>query len=260
MTALEALILGIVQGLTEFLPVSSDGHLVMAQTLLGLTGDVLPFVVALHAGTLVALLIYFRDRLMILLRERDRRYLGKILVGTIPAVVLGVTLADRIAAAFGSPLIASAGLAATGTLLLSLAWRRDRPDGADQPSWSGAWWIGCIQAAAMLPGFSRSGSTIALALWLGLAPKAAAEFSFLLGIPAITGALVFESGAIRAAAESDGRGLVLLGIFAAFGAGIGAIMLVFRLLEKREFQWFGAYCWAAALAFGAWMLWGGGSA
>lgn len=260
MTALEALILGIVQGLTEFLPVSSDGHLVMTQALLGLTGDVLPFVVALHAGTLVALLIYFRSRLLTLLRERDRRYIGKLLVGTIPAVVVGVTLADRIAAAFGSPLIASAGLAATGTLLLSLAWRPVRPGGAEQPSWSGAWWIGCIQAAAMLPGFSRSGSTIALALWLGMGPKAAAEFSFLLGIPAITGALVFESGAIRAATESGGWGLVVLGITAAFVAGLGAIVLVFRLLERQAFQWFGVYCWGAALAFGAWVLWGRGAA
>lgn len=259
MTAVEALILGIVQGLTEFLPVSSDGHLVMTQALLGLSGDVLPFVVALHAGTLVALLLYFRSRLLALFRERDRRYLGKILVGTIPAVVVGLTLADRIALTFGSPLVASAGLAATGTLLLSLAWRQPRPGGAEQPSWSGAWWIGCIQAAAMLPGFSRSGSTIALALWLGMAPRAAAEFSFLLGIPAITGALVFESGAIRAATESGGPGLVLLGIVAAFAAGFGAIVLVFRLLERRAFQWFGVYCWSAALAFGAWVLWGGGA-
>jgi undecaprenyl-diphosphatase len=251
-----AVLLGIVQGLTEFLPISSDGHLTMARAILGLAPD-LPFEVLVHGATLIAILVYFRRRIVELARGRSPRYVAKLALTVVPAVVVALTLREWIDAAFATPAIVVVTLAVTGTALLSLyllpAERWAAGHAHAEPSWATAWWMGCAQALAILPGISRSGSTIVVGMWLGLAPAAAAEFSFLMGIPAIAGALVLEGAALEAAASNGAAASYAVGAIAAFATGLLAIHLVFRLLASQEFRWFGFYCWGAALAFGAWL-------
>lgn len=263
MTVWEGLVLGLVQGLTEFLPVSSDGHLVIGQTLFGLKND-LTFDVVVHGATLIAILIYFRRRLVELVSTLDYPYMGKLALGTLPVAVVGVVFYDAIQSVFDTPLMTAVFLTVTGTLLLSLYLRREEDVGPNEPgawsaglsepTWTAALLIGCAQAAAILPGWSRSGSTIVTGIWLGLAPAAAAEFSFLLGIPAIAGAIVVEGGRVPAALQAGQGAELALGAVAAFVSGLFTIRLVFRLLERRGFRRFGFYCWAVALAFGAYVL------
>ena len=257
MTPVDALILGIVQGLTEFLPVSSSAHLVMGEELLGANEPGVAFDVLVHGATLLAVLLYFRRRIVQLVRQRSWTYAGKIVVGTIPAGIVGVLFEDAIERVFAAPAVVVFTLFATGALLLSLrAIPADRRE-VEVPSWWQAWWIGCAQMVAILPGISRSGSTIATARWLGLAPAPAAEFSFLLGVPAIAGAIVLQAGELKAGLAQGSGTEYLLGGVAALIAGLVAIALVFRLLERRAFAHFGWYCWAAAAAFGAWLLFRG---
>jgi len=258
-SALEGAILGLVQGLTEFLPVSSSGHLVIGQTLFGLDGSHLAFDVVVHGATLVAIVFYFRDRLLELLRRRDWGYAGRIALGTLPVVVAGFSFRAAIGRAFADPALVVVTLTGTGLMLLSLFLRpgrlaRGEAAGEAVPSWGAAWWIGCAQAVSLIPGISRSGATITTAMWLGVAPSAAAEFSFLLGIPAIAGAVTLQLGAIAHAAGTAAQaGTMALGALTAFASGVTAIVLVFRFLARRAFPLFGFYCLAVAAAFGAWL-------
>jgi undecaprenyl-diphosphatase len=253
MTLLDALILGIVQGLTEFLPVSSSAHLVMFEELLGANEPGVAFDALVHGGTLLAVLIYFRRRILQLALTRSWSYAGKIVVGTIPAGIVGVLFESAIERVFSVPSVIVATLFVTGASLLSLhAIPEDRME-LEEPTWWQAWWIGCAQMISILPGISRSGSTIVAARWLGIAPMASAEFSFLLGVPAIAGAVVLQAGELRAAAGAGATIPYLAGWVAALLSGIVAIVLVFRLLARRGFPLFGWYCWAAAVAFGVWL-------
>jgi undecaprenyl-diphosphatase len=252
MTVVEAVILGIIQGLTEFLPVSSSAHLVMGEELLGLNEPGIAFDVLVHGATLLAVLIYFRSRIVELVRTRSWSYAAKILVGTIPAGLAGVLFETQLESTFADLWLLVVTLGVTGALLLSLdAIPADRPEAAE-PSWWVAWWMGCAQMVSILPGISRSGATIVTARWLGLAPAPAAEFSFLLSVPAIAGAVVLQAGEIRTAGVGDGAAF-LAGWIAAFVSGIAALVLVFRSLAGRRFSLFGWYCIAAAAAFGAWV-------
>lgn len=249
MSVLQSIVLGIVQGLTEFLPISSSGHLVIGQTLAGLEEPQLAFDVLVHGATLLAIIVYFRSRLIEIVRQRDVQYVAKLCVATLPIVAVALTLSDAIERAFGSPLLVAGLLAVTGTVLLSLyRLPPDRPSAAP-PSWKAAIIIGCAQAVAVLPGISRSGMTITAGLWLGVAPAAAAEFAFLLGIPAIAGAVVYQAGAMGDAVGQGHAAPMILGSLTAFAAGLLAIAVVFRLLVKREFRRFGFYCWGIAVAF-----------
>ena len=253
MNALEALLLGIVQGLTEFLPVSSSAHLVMVEELLGANEPGIAFDVLVHGATLLAVFVYFRRRIVQLALERSWSYAGKIVIGTIPAGVAGLSLESVIERAFAAPALIVFTLIVTGGLLMSLKALPDAREEVAEPSWWQAWWIGCAQMVAILPGISRSGSTIVAARWLGMAPAPAAEFSFLLGVPAVAGAIVLQAGEMRAATQAGQAIEYMVGWVAALVAGILAIMLVFRLLARRAFPLFGWYCWAAAIAFGAWL-------
>jgi len=252
----EGFLLGLIQGLTEFLPVSSSGHLVIGQTIFGLR-DLLAFDAFIHGATMLAIVVYFRRRLLELSRGRSPSYVGKLALGTVPAVVVGLGFREAITRAFDSPALVAGALAVTGAALLSLGFvprsRRPPEAGGAEPSWSAAWWIGCAQAFAILPGISRSGSTIVTGIWLGLAPAAAAEFSFLLGIPAIAGAIALQVWIVGAGSGAWLSPPFLAGAVAAFLSGLAAIFLVFRLLGRGEFRWFGLYCWVAAAAFGLWL-------
>lgn len=253
MTLLEALILGIVQGLTEFLPVSSSAHLVMGEELFGANEPGVAFDVLVHSATLLAVLIYFRRRILELARERSWSYGGKIVIGTIPAGLVGVLFESAIERTFADMGLLVLTLVVTGALLLSLNAIPTERSEVEEPSWWQAWWIGCAQMVSILPGISRSGATIVTARWMGIAPAASAEFSFLLSVPAIAGAVVLQTGEMGTAMAAGEAIVYLVGWVAAFVSGMIAIMLVFRLLAGRGFSLFGGYCFAAAAAFGAWV-------
>ena len=164
MDALTAAFLGLIQGVSEFLPISSDGHLVIFETLLGVGGEGgLSFVIAVHLGSLVALLLFYRARILGLVRGLFARdadaltHIAKLALGTLPAVVVGLTLKERVEQAFHTPWLAGAGLLLTGTFLITT--KRTQPHAkAPAPSYAQALAIGFAQALAILPGVSRSGS------------------------------------------------------------------------------------------------------
>jgi undecaprenyl-diphosphatase len=256
MDALTAALLGLVQGVSEFLPISSDGHLVIFETLLGVGEEAggLSFVIAVHVGSLLALLLFYRVRVVGLLRgllARDSAVqadIAKLLIASLPAVAVGLTLKERVEAAFHTPWMAGAGLLATGCFLITT--RRTLPAArAVSVSYAQAFAIGCAQALAVLPGVSRSGSTIALALALGVSPLVAAEFSFLLGILAIAGAALLDLPALVAAGETTAGASMLLGAAVAAASGLLALAILVRLLASQRFHAFAYYCWAAGGAF-----------
>lgn len=251
MDTLDAILLGLVQGLTEFLPVSSSGHLVLAQELLGAGEEGVLFEIVLHVATLGSVLIFYRKRVAELILGVLRRqteawdYVGKLIVATLPVVLLVLVAGDFLQAQFESPRAAAFGLLATGAILWTT--RRTLPSAsAPMPSYPAALLIGCAQAFAILPGISRSGSTVAAALALGVAPVAAAEFSFMLSIVAITGA------AVRVLADLPDVSAVLttpvlIGGAVSLISGIGAIWAFLRLLQSQSFHKFAYYLWPAGL-------------
>ncbi len=247
MSALEALVLGLIQGLTEFLPVSSSGHLVLAAALLGATDEGIVFEIAVHLATLLAIVVFYRRRIAELLvgalqgRAEAWRYHGKLALATVPAVALALSARDAIEAQFERPAVAASALLVTGLLLWTTRTTLPRATGAE-PSWNAALWIGCAQALAMIPGISRSGSTVVAALALGVAPLAAAEFSFLLGVVAIAGAAVLTLGDATALDPSLIAPLAVGGA-AALVSGIAAIWLFVRVLGTRHFHRFAYYVW-----------------
>ena len=228
----EAALLGLVQGLTEFLPVSSSGHLVIAQELLATGAEGILFEIVVHVGTLGAIVAFYWRQLFALLQgvlarsPDDWRYVGKLALGTLPAALVGVGAKDAVERIFAAPAVAGVCLVITGLLLWSTRStlpRARRPE----PSWAMALGIGCAQAFAILPGISRSGSTVAAGLACGVAPLAATQFSFFLAIPAIAGAALVAIPDLGEANEAA---------FAAYAIG-GTVALVSGLAAIWLFGW-----------------------
>jgi len=263
----DAVILGIVQGLTEFLPVSSSGHLVIAERVLGIQSADLSFPVAIHIGTLVAVLVYFRRRITAIVtacadnfsdrrsREASASHLNHdglmvlfVLIASIPAGVIGVLFKDRIEMAFAAPFAAALCLMVTGLWLLATGPIRP---GTRPVGWWRAWWIGVAQAVAIIPGISRSGSTIATGMMLGVEPSKAAEFSFLLSIPAVLGATLLSiPDALRAGQFGPAH---FVGLVVAALTGYLALRLVIATIRRGRFAWFGVYCLLAGGAAAIWL-------
>ncbi|MBL9125505.1 MAG: undecaprenyl-diphosphate phosphatase, partial [Planctomycetaceae bacterium] len=203
---LQVILLGVIQGISEFLPISSDGHLAIAQELFArITGkpwtDPLELTIVLHAGTLAAVAVVFWQEIKRLLTQ-DQRVIGPILVGTLPVVVSGLLMKLFLEDYLTSPLLTGVMLIVTGVMLL---WAGQQPRGLteyQEIDLKQAWIIGLFQALAPLPGLSRSGCTISAGLWQGLTPGAAATFSFLLSLPAVAGACLVELLKIVKAGES----------------------------------------------------------
>jgi undecaprenyl-diphosphatase len=271
----QALVMGIVQGLTEFLPVSSSGHLIVVPYLLGWHDpfiDSLAFSVMLHMATLVALLVYFRTEWLRLvpaglaaLRDRsfrgdpDRRLAWLLLVATIPAVIFGVLLNDVIEREFRTP----ERVALTLVIGAAILWLADRIGRhlreLDAVTFPMAFGIGVAQAFALVPGISRSGISISAGLFAGLTREAAARFSFLMATPVIAGAGGWEAlKLIRGEAGVDvSIGPLLVGMAAALIAGLAAIEITLRYLRTHNVTVFVVYRIAlAAVVFVAWLnLW-----
>ncbi len=258
-TTLQALVMGVVQGLTEFLPISSSGHLVVVPSLLGWHDPFitsLAFSVVLHLGTLVALLAYFwRDwaRLvpagLAVLRDRsfrgdpDRRLAWLILATMPPAVAAGILLSDFFETQVRQPLLVALMLV-VGAAVLWVADRLGRrSDGIERLGFGGAFLIGCAQAFALVPGISRSGVSIAAGLGLGLTREASARFSFLMAAPIIAGAGAFESRKLLTgeAGVPVEAGPLVAGFLAAAIAGFVAVAGLLRYLRHHPMTAFVAY-------------------
>ena len=258
MSELEALWLGIVQGLTEFFPVSSSGHLVLFQTVLGVDPDGLLFDVSVHAATVVVIVLFYWRRIADLVSGLLRadavaiRYVGKLALATLPVVVIGLGAKHLVESWLSSPLLVASLLIVTGAIVFTTRFTR-REDGRVEPTWMAALLIGLAQACAILPGISRSGSTVAAALALGVAPVAAAEFSFLLGVIAITGASILILPDLSSAAP-EALSAVAIGSSAALASGTLAIWLFVRMLRSNTFHRFAWWAWGAGAAFLAWQL------
>lgn len=264
MTVLEAIILGIVQGATEFLPISSSGHLVIVPELFGLTTPTLAFDVLVHLATLVAVVGYFYQDVskLILSVVAPRRFsrqelkfwrrmLAWIVVGTIPAALAGVILGDFFESLFSSTVAVGAFMLLTSALLwaadLALERVARQPAKLDALKGPDALIIGCFQALAISPGLSRSGSTIAAGAFLGFDRATAAHFSFLLSIPAILGAFLVNVKDIGEGLAGDSGVAYLLGALAAAVSGFLAIYLLMRYLKAHRLRVFAIYTLAVGL-------------
>lgn len=239
MTLFQTVFLAIVQGLTEFIPVSSSAHLAIFQHFFHLAPPV-EFDVLVHAGTLMAVGWFFRHRLVSFWRERKKqstqRYFLLILYASLPAVVVGLFLEPYLKVFFGSLAVVGGGLLITGILLLRA---REKKPGKLLTA-GPALRVGLAQAAALIPGISRSGSTIGVGLLSGLSRQQAFELSFLLAIPATLGALVLQLPELLAV-----EGLLvqrIMGLTVSAGVGFLALGWLEKVLQKGRLAWFGGYC------------------
>ncbi len=254
-------LLAVLQGLTEFLPISSSGHLVLAQAAMRVDHPALALDVALHVGTLLAVVIVYRRDLLQLLRDVRAGELRETLLlalATLPAAVLGVAFKDKVQSAFHAPQTAAWGLFVTALVLLVGEWARRRAKPSDVEhdapmTWKQALVIGLLQALAIFPGISRSGSTIAAGLVCGLSPTRAARFSFLMAIPAILGAAVLNLPEAIEEGVGGSPAHVVWAVGLAGFVGWGALRVLLAFLGRGAFAWFAVYCVAlgsGALLFG----------
>jgi undecaprenyl-diphosphatase len=241
---LTAAFLGLIQGLTEFLPVSSSGHLVLAQAFLGVHEQGILLEILLHLGTTLVVIVFYRREIVELLRprfdaKRNRERLSMFL-GLVPAGVVGVFFLEPLERLYENPSTTLVELACTGLFLLATRFAK-QGDRVVTP-WTG-FLIGIAQAVAILPGISRSGATIATALFLGIRRKEAAEYSFVLSIPAILGAALLTAREIRGS-EGEAAVLVpaLLGTLVAIVSGYLALRFLVRVVEAGRIHLFGWYC------------------
>jgi undecaprenyl-diphosphatase len=252
----QVLVLAVVQGITEFLPVSSDGHLALVEPLLrGNQADApssMDLTIILHLGTLGSILVYYRERIFRLLGE-DRRVLFLIVLGTIPAVALVLCCKmffdEWFEPILKSTLMAGIMLPVTGAALLWAHYRGGGQRDYRELKWTDSLLIGLAQATAILPGLSRSGTTIAAGLSRGMSRASAATYSFLLAIPALAGAGVYEAFSMLKDPKPLSASPVNLTIGAAvsFVVGLAAIAVLTRVLERGRLHYFGWYCIALGL-------------
>jgi undecaprenyl-diphosphatase len=258
---LQGIVLGLVQGLTEFIPVSSSGHLQLVPFIFGWKEPTIAFDVAIHFGTLVAVMWYFRDELRrwveAVLRwsqaeARERHMIQMVIIGTIPAVVIGGIFENRIEDIFQRPVIVSLLLGVTGYLLMSAETKfehaQKRVDDEHNLTPRDAGIIGGWQAVSILPGISRSGATISGAERLGITRHAAARFSFLLSIPVIAGAIIFKIPDMFDQGLSGSGPAMLLGVVVSGISGFFAVSWFLGIIDRRGLRPFGVYCFLAMIA------------
>jgi undecaprenyl-diphosphatase len=242
---LQSVVLGIVQGLTEFLPISSSAHLILVPYFLGWPDPGLAFDVALHLGTLIGVLAYFwKDFWDMLVVPAERKTIGFLLVATIPGAVAGLLFEHKIETIFRSPFLIAWALILLG-VLLALAdrlWTGDKK--VSDLTWMTAAVIGLSQALALVPGVSRSGITITTALALGFERREAARFSFLMSAPIIAGAGLLKFHAIMSSPDKIALGA---GFACSALAGFFAIWALMRYVQTRSYMPFAVYRWILGL-------------
>jgi len=251
MTLLEAIILGIIQGLAEFLPISSSGHLALGQLLFGIDDNNMAFIIVVHIGTLIPVVVVYRKTIWELIKKPFQKMTYLLIIATVPAAIVGIFFEDAVEAALGSLGFLAGGFIVTGTVLILTDRLRKNNKKSDEITYLDALLIGVAQAVAVFPGISRSGSTIAASLARGINREDAAKFAFLMSIPAILGALLMQILHVA-------RGNVLLedlnfinlgaGFIAAMLSGYLAINFMLAAIKKAKLSYFAYYVLALAAA------------
>jgi undecaprenyl-diphosphatase len=246
---LEIIILGLIQGLTEWLPISSTGHMKLTEHFLGLKVPML-FDVTLHVGTLIVVLFFFRNDIRNIIyavarmdfKTEDGKTFLLVVVGTIPTALIGIFFGEFIEVTFQNILLISAAFFACGIMLYSIRFAKEK---TDTIGYSTVLLMGVAQGIAIIPGISRSGTTIAVALLLGVKREKAFKLSFILSIPAIIGALGLtaykEFGALISAGIKWSE--TLAGAFVAMLIGYFALKLLWKTLKEKRIRFFAFYCW-----------------
>ncbi|MBQ0039946.1 MAG: undecaprenyl-diphosphate phosphatase [Treponema sp.] len=243
MTVIQSFLLGLLQGIAEFLPISSSGHLKIAQALFGLEEVPLLFDVILHLATLLAVMIFFRKKIIELLCFKDKKYIVDVIAATFVTGVLGIVVKkliddDRLSIKF-----TCAGLIVTAVILFvsSLVEKKREPVEKKTPSLVQSLFVGLCQGIGTLPGISRSGSTIAGGLFCGLDREVAGEFSFIVSIPAILGAFLLEAKDLGEVTSTVGIVPLVVGFMTAFVSGYFALSVLMKLIKKGRLEWFAFY-------------------
>ncbi|HJM82629.1 MAG TPA: undecaprenyl-diphosphate phosphatase [Nitrospinota bacterium] len=252
--------LGVIQGITEFLPVSSSGHLVITQHLFGLTQPVLFFDIVLHFGTLTAIVWYYRSELSRLLLQTKQSFTAIIksggltkemskseglrlfyfvILGSVPTGLMAISFKDNFESLFTNPSMVGIMLVVTGIILFLTFFTREKRHGLLQMTAVDSLIIGVVQGFAIAPGISRSGVTIVAALLLGLDREMSAKYSFILSIPAILGAMLLNIGAIG---DSETLSTLSIGFFAALVTGYISLAVLVSFVLKGRLAWFSFYC------------------
>ena len=251
MSSLEAIILGLIQGLTEFLPVSSSGHLAIGKALFGIETADLSFEVVVHAATVLATIVVFWKDILALFRglfkwqmNSETRYILLIFLSMIPVFIVGMFFKDSVESLFGSGLlVVGCALLVTALLLFLSETLTARRSGEGQKvSWKSALWMGLAQAVAVIPGLSRSGSTIAAGLLSGVSKQEVTRFSFLMVLIPILGEAFLDVVGGDFAASSVGMLQLVLGFVAAFVSGLFACRFMIAMVRKARLKWFALYC------------------
>lgn len=259
---LQGLILGLVQGLTEFLPVSSSGHLAIGREILGVeASEDLVFEVAVHTATVLATIVVFRKQIWKLLcglfkfkYNGETDYIFKICVSMIPVFIVGVFFKDNVEVLFSSLFVVGVALIVTAALLFfsdKVSERRAADEAPEQKngiSYLQAFVVGLGQALAVIPGLSRSGTTISTGLLCGVKREAVAQFSFLMVLVPILGEAFLDIVGGDFAASSVGAGALAAGFLAAFVSGLFACKVMIALVKRAKLKWFALYCAAVGAA------------
>ncbi len=255
MKILLSIILGLIQGLTEFLPVSSSGHLVLAEHFLGFTRPDISFEIALHIGSLIAVLYYFRKEIVDLTlslfiwtddRKKDRMFVLYLMVATFFTGIIGVMFSDFFESLFSKPMYSALFLSLTGLIVFASDKITTGKLTGSNVGILKSIGIGLGQSFAILPGISRSGTTIATGIYFGLERKEAARFSFLLSIPAILGSVVLKIKDF----QDLPKNLILsysAGAIAAFVSGLLVISVLIKLVQNKKLKYFAFYCWGLSI-------------
>lgn len=253
-----ALFLGVLQGLTEFLPVSSSGHLVLFQQFFTINTDHVLFDLVLHLGTLVPVLWFYREHIGLLVKDpilgegpfKERegvKLLALLIAASVPTAIIGLTFEDLFERLFTNPAALTVTFALTGCILMASGiW--DRSANKVALTIPLAIVLGVAQGFAITPGISRSGTTIAVALMLGMDREVAARFSFLMSVPAILGAVILKFKDADLSAIDSVQ--LLVGGLASMFTGYLALVLLVKLVKSGKFQNFAWYCWGAAIVAG----------
>lgn len=255
MNNFDALVLGIIQGLTEFLPVSSSGHLELGKAILGDTSvpeESLMFTVVVHFATALSTIVVFRKDILEILKglvsftwNEETQFSTKIIVSMIPAVIVGLFFEEQLEALFGGNIMLVGCMLIVTAVLLYFADKAK--DTQKKVSFSNAFVIGLSQAVAMLPGISRSGATISTSVLLGNDKGKAARFSFLMVIPLILGKIAKDILGGDLSTSSGNVSVLIIGFLGAFIAGLVACTWMIKLVKKSKLSWFAMYCLVVGL-------------
>lgn len=246
MSLFQAIILGVVQGVTEFFPVSSSGHLVILQALFGIKEPMLTFDIILHFGTLVSIAIFFHKDILDLF-ERERKTLLYLIIASIPTFIIAFLFKDTVEKLFGMPKQVGFMLLLTGAWLIFVTFRSKKITQGTNPGILNSFLIGVAQGIAIIPGISRSGATIGAGLAAGLKRETAFKFSFLLAIPAIAGACLFKAHKIALVTTGPEGLCFLAGGIAAAITGILTLKALLKLVIHNKLHIFGIYCIIAGI-------------